>query len=382
MPHNDSLTPKNHAFNILFGQTPLTKFTNYEKAIKVDLIKYDNPADMLNGTFDFVKATWSLDGRESERASPEEMNYALSQMLSGKALGLGLETVNFMFRISGISRVDTHQIVRQRIGVTFSQQCSGDQFWNHMNCLVEPSIYHSKFNFTQFVSSTIQNKLTYASLVDDGVSIQAARSILPHNLETFIFMNVNLATLLFFHMKRINDGSQTWQINNIAQQMADKVCHVFPQLTEVFERNKSKFTFQKEASEDRKNSFSTGLYLPIPDDFEYHNRDFLYPFNKTKMHLVKEEGQDFGDLYYWGNSPVSEMFYNEATKAYNSMNKFVHENHFTNPQIYSIGKEVSKTLTLLENTYSNDEDLVESGMLEDYQLKPRMLTAALKVAGV
>ena len=82
MPHNNSLEPKRHAFRVLFGQKPLTRFKDYKRSIKVDLIKYDDPDTMLKGTFDFVKATWSEDGKESERASTEEMKDGLHAMLS------------------------------------------------------------------------------------------------------------------------------------------------------------------------------------------------------------------------------------------------------------------------------------------------------------
>lgn len=318
MPHIDILEPKTHAFRNLIGQIPLTNVKDYEKSITVDLVKHDNPADMLKGTYGFVKATWSLDGKDAERASQGTMEEALDQMLSGKALGLGLETVDFIFRISGITRIDTHQIVRQRIGVTFSQQCSGDQFWTHQNCLIEPSIYMNERARYVFLESMLTAKYAYAEMVSsEGISIQAARSILPHCLETFIFMKVNLATLLFFHQKRIDDGSQTWQLNNIAQKMADKVCEVFPQLKEVFERNKTRFTFQTDASKDRKNTFSTGLYVPDPDTFDYHSRDFLYERTKKEMHLVGDKYiKPCLELYYWGTQEIEYSSFRDIKRAY------------------------------------------------------------------
>lgn len=330
MPHNLSLEPKPHAFRSLFGQRPLTHFKDYRSSIKVDLIKYDDRQSMLRGTYDFVKATWSEDGRESDRATETEMEDALQQMLSGKALGLGLETVNFMFRISGITRIDTHQIVRQRIGVTFSQQCTGDRMLHHNDVLVEESIDDIIQNRISFENSTLQCKNTYASMIDRSVSIQAARSILPHNLETFIFMNVNLMTLLFFHQKRIDDGSQTWQINVIAQQMADEVCKIYPEMKEVFERNKTKFKFQKEASADRKNLFSTSLYLPKEDSFDYNERDFLYNTTKEAMHFRDKPA---ADSYFWGFRNVSKSQYNYIKSEYSKLDNDAMSHHYRNDEI-------------------------------------------------
>ena len=42
MPHIETLEPKKQEFDILFGQKPLTRFKDYRKSIKVDLIKSDD----------------------------------------------------------------------------------------------------------------------------------------------------------------------------------------------------------------------------------------------------------------------------------------------------------------------------------------------------
>jgi thymidylate synthase (FAD) len=339
--HNPTLIPKHHAFRVLFGQEPLTHFKDYASSIKVDLIKYDDRETSLKGTYDFVKATWSEDGKESDRASTEEMQEALSAMLSGKALGLGLETISFIFRISGITRIDTHQIVRQRIGVTFSQQCTGDRMMHHNDVLVEESIANNEIELSHFIDATLSCKNTYAAMIDDGISIQAARSILPHNLETFIFMKIDLSTLLFFHKKRIDNGSQTWQINLIAQQMADEVSRVYPEMREVFERNKKAFKFQREASADRKNTFSTGLYIPEEDEFEYHDRDFLYPQKKNKMHFTNTPIED---MYFIGLQRITKEKYDFAKKVYAGLDLDIKSNHYSNQEILIKGQDATSEI--------------------------------------
>lgn len=319
MSHNPTLQPKKKEFRVLFGQRPLTRFKDYRKSINVELMEPEPAEKMMKRIYNFVKATWSEDGLESERATPEMMTDALDQMLSGKALQLGLETINLTFLIRGITRIDTHQIVRQRIGVTFSQQCTGDRFLTHNDVLVEESIAQDNKLLDSYIDTTLSTKMCYAELNDSlKVSIQAARTITPHNYETFINMNTNLATLLFFHQKRINDGSQTWQINEIAQQMADAVVKAYPQLAPVFEKNKTRFKFQKEASADRKNTFSTSLYLPKDDEFEYHDRDFLYPMKKSDMHFT---GTAINDKFYWGKREITENEYNHIKEEYDKLSE-------------------------------------------------------------
>lgn len=344
MGHNPKLTPKIHAFPNLMGQMPLTRIRDYSRSIKVELVKHDDPVKMIEGTYDFVKATWSVDGRESERATSEQMQEALSQMLQGKSLQLGLETVNFIFRISGITRLDTHQIVRQRIGVTFSQQCSGDQFWTHHDILMEPAIDFSSSS-ELFKKTALEAKMAYAQMVSDynNVSLQAARSILPHCLDTFIFMKVDLATLLFFHQKRIDNGSQTWQMNYIAQQMADEVVKVFPDLASAFEKNKTRFKFQKEASKDRKNTLSTGLYLPDPDEFDYHEQDFLYQKTKDDMHFThSKEMPEMSTEYYWGKTEITKQDYEDIELKYDTLNRTALKNHWGNIEVLTEAEKINR----------------------------------------
>lgn len=347
--HNPQLIPKKHPMLLPFGQVPLTRFKDYKTTIKVDLIKSDTLDVMLDATFDFVKATWSEDGKESSRASQTEKIDAINQMLEGKALQLGLETVQFIFRISGITRIDTHQIVRQRIGVTFSQQCTGDRFLHHNDVLVERAISNKDELYDEYIESSLRGKMTYAKMCDSDVSMQAARAILPQNLETFIFMKLDLGTLLMFYRKRIDIGSQTWQMNEISRQMAEEVCKKFPMLQKVFDKYKDSFKFQKMAASDRSNTFSTSLYLPEPDDYDYHRRDYVYQMTKSQMHefdLIKE------DRFFWGTSEIDELIYTKIFDKYKQISLNANHNHWDNGEIF---RQNIKARIEIENDYFKDE---------------------------
>ena len=330
--HNEKLEPKAHPYKIMFGQRPLTRFKDYRKAIKVDLLYAPPRKQVLKGIYNFVKATWSDDGMESEKATTKQMSEALSAMLEGKALGLGIECMDFIYRIGGITRVDTHQIVRNRVGITYSQQCTGDRFLNHNDVLIEECMAKDPKVLDMVISATLHAKNAYAEMCDSQyVSIQAAREILPHNLETFIFVKINLMTLLQFYKKRIDDGSQTWSMNIIAQQMADAVCKEYPELKPAFEKSKTSFRLQTETSKDRKNMFSTSLYIPLNDtEFEYNNRDFLYSKKKSEMNYTNTP---IKDSYYWGFTEVDEKVYNQIKNLYEKMSEEVDEKHLSNQDI-------------------------------------------------
>lgn len=341
MPHKEELEPKKHAFANRMGQLPLTRFKDYRKTISVKLIKHDDPAQMMKGTYKFAKATWADHPGVNENATPEQMQDAMDQMLGGKALGLGLETVNLMFEISGISHIDAQQITRQRIGVTFSAQCTGDRFLNHNDVLVEECIAKDEGLLKGFIDATLQTKLSYANMVDNGISIQAARCILPRNIETFYYMNTNLMTLLFFYSKRIDDGSQTWQMNEISRQMEAAVVAVFPQLQQVFDKHKTSFKFQAKAGADRKNTFSTALYIPKVDEYDYHKLDFLYQKTKEEMHYT---GTPIQDRFFWGTEEISEERYLKIKAAYDELDQQVHEKHLTNDEVLNAALALNETL--------------------------------------
>jgi len=339
MSHNPELVPKKHPFGIKFGQKPLTEFKDYRKAIKVTLKNPEPVESMMNRIYSFVKATWADSPEVLENATKEQKEDALDQMLSGKALQLGLETVSLSFMIGGITHIDAQQITRQRIGVTFSAQCTGDRFLNHNEVLVEESIAQDPVLLKSFIDATLAAKMSYAEMVDsEKVSIQAARSILPRNIETFYNMQTNLATLLFFHQKRIDDGSQTWQMNEISRQLAKQVSDVYPQLLEVFKRNENKFRFQREASADRKNTFSTALYIPKDDDFDYHTRDFVYPISKEQMNYTNTP---IKNLYYWGLDEVTKEQFDAIKNKYSENDKSVHDSSPTNSEIYEMNRSVN-----------------------------------------
>lgn len=345
MPHLNTLTPKQHPFRIVFGQKALTHYKDYRKAIKVELLNPEPKEQMMRRIYQFVRATWADTPEQNANPTEEQMSEGLTAMLSGKSLGLGLEATNLTFKISGISRVDLQQIVRQRIGVVYSVQCTGDRDLRHSEILVEESIAKNASNLTSFIDAINLTKSSYVAMVDSqGVSIQAARLVLPEAREGFMFMNTNLSTLMFFHQKRIDDGSQTWEINQIAQKMADAVCEVYPELAGVFEKNKTKFKFQREASADRKNTFSTGLYLPKVDDYDYHERDVLYPMTKEQMHFTNTPIED---TYYWGLMKLSKKQYDLVQNKYAENNKKIHSNCPPNEEILKMNRQTNSELSNL-----------------------------------
>ena len=124
--------------------------------------------------------------------------------------------------------------------------------------------------------------------------------------------------------------------------MARKAAVVYPELNAVFEKLKGSFKFQREASEDRKNTFSTSLYVPIDGgEFDFNYRDFLYPFRKVDMHLT---GTPINPRYFWGFREVDEFEYRGIKTAYEVLDDEVSRNHYSNDKIKEIAEAVNSTI--------------------------------------
>lgn len=342
MSHNAALVPKKHPYKLVFGQKPLTHFRDYRNAITVELLEPESKDQMMRRLYQFVRATWADFPDDNAHPTEQQMKDGLDAMLSGKALGLGLEATSLTFKISGITRVDLQQIVRQRVDVTYSVQCTGDRDLRHNPILVEESIAQDPDLLDTVIQSTLNAKEAYVELLDSNkVSIQAARLFLPEARDMHMYMRTSISTLLQFYLKRIDDSSQTWQINEISRKMAEAVCAVYPELHEVFVKYSTKFTMAKNAEADRSSTFATALYIPKVDSYEYHDRDYLY--NKTKEEF-NFTNTPIEDTYYWGTTKLTKEEYDAIYTKYMESAKFVDENHLSNQEIFDHNQNINSMI--------------------------------------
>ena len=212
MPHKNTIPVRKKPSYVLKGEIPKTKFKDGLTSIKVDLIHWPDESIHLS-SYAFQQATWA-NNPYVPGVNPKKDHKLLSNLniaaFQGNGLPLSLELYDFVFSISGITRIVTHQIVRNRIGATYSQQCSGDKDWRHHDVLVPRSLYKNKPLYKQFQHNVLTSKKIYADMLDTmDIPILDARRILPHCLETFIYVKFNLVTLISFIQKRLYPNTRT-----------------------------------------------------------------------------------------------------------------------------------------------------------------------------
>ena len=128
-----------------------------------------------------------------------------------------IEHMNFTFKIEGVSRALTHQLVRHRIA-SYSQRsqryCSEDG----TKMVVPPSIKSNPAAIDVYNKIMDRIKEAYQDLQALEIPNEDARFVLPNACETTIYMTMNLRTLAHFMNERLCTRAQ-WEIRKMAQEM-------------------------------------------------------------------------------------------------------------------------------------------------------------------
>lgn len=125
------------------------------------------------------------------------------------------EHIYFTFKIEGISRACSHQLVRHR-HCSFTQRsqryCSEDGFG-----YVRPESTDNLFD--TYVTGI---ESWYKQMQNAGVPNEDARYVLPNACETSLYLSCNLRELIHMSNERLCKRAQ-WEIRELVQQMVDLV---------------------------------------------------------------------------------------------------------------------------------------------------------------
>ena len=143
-----------------------------------------------------------------------------------------LEHVSFTFFISGVSRALSHQLVRHRIGVSYSQQsqryCA---FEDGFNYVIPPSISKDPELLAKFRELMTQINDTYQYFLGKEIPAEDARMVLPNACTTNLTVTMNLRALMHFCEERMCTCAQG-EIRQMARSMAKLITDKIPELKE------------------------------------------------------------------------------------------------------------------------------------------------------
>ncbi len=130
------------------------------------------------------------------------------------------EHIYFTFKIEGISRACSHQLVRHR-HFSFtqrSQRYCGEEY----SAMIEPSSISKMDKRSAFCYTMDEMFNTYRHLQNIGVPNEDARYILPNACATELYLSCNLRELIHMSNERLCKRAQ-WEIRDLVKQMVSLV---------------------------------------------------------------------------------------------------------------------------------------------------------------
>ncbi len=195
--------------------------------MKVELIAYSLPNE---GSVDKLVAE---SGAISHAPHFKELDDNRVKHLINLLKKLGHESVFehacFTFRVEGISRICTHQLVRHRLA-SYTQQSQRYVKLRNPTFIVPEAIKESEF-YDEYVELLNRASDLYRRMVEGGIRKEDARFILPQSVETKIVITMNARELRHFIRLRCDPSAQ-WEIRNLAREMLNLVYEVAPILFE------------------------------------------------------------------------------------------------------------------------------------------------------
>ncbi|MBF8437994.1 FAD-dependent thymidylate synthase [Halanaerobiaceae bacterium Z-7014] len=193
----------------------------------VELIDYTEDPEMNVAVA--ARLCYSEKGNKEIR---ESLSKEKKEALIKKILDLGhystLEHTFFSFHIV-CSRVTSHQLVRQRVGVSYSQRSQRYVKEDNFDFIIPPKIKNKGSEAVKvFKDHYERSRETYNELLDQGIPPEDARFVLPA-VKTNLIASYNARSLYHLFSLRCCARAQ-WEIREIARDMLEQVKSVAPLL--------------------------------------------------------------------------------------------------------------------------------------------------------
>ena len=141
-----------------------------------------------------------------------------------------LEFAEFSFKITGVSRALTHQLVRHRMA-SYAQRsqryCKEDGF----ESITPHTVKRNPEALDEYNKTLALIEESYSKLLSMGIPAEDARMLLPNACATQICVKMNLRELIHFCNERMCTCAQ-WEIREMARLMVKEVVAVEPRLAE------------------------------------------------------------------------------------------------------------------------------------------------------
>ena len=129
-----------------------------------------------------------------------------------------LEHCTFTFKIEGISRACSHQLVRHRIA-SYSQQSQRYVTYSNLEWATTGVPAETVDELEEYCNYALT---AYVDMIERGVKAEDAREVLPNATPTIVYVTFNLRALMHFCNERMCTRAQK-EIREVANGMAKEV---------------------------------------------------------------------------------------------------------------------------------------------------------------
>lgn len=173
-------------------------------------------------------------GRTCYKSQPGDLEIIRRWIASGHESVL--EHASATFRISGVSRSLTHQLVRHRIA-SYSQESQRYVDGSSFEYVTPPSIHSLPEALERYERMMEEIRKTYRDLRTLGIRKEDARYILPNATCTEIVMTMNFRSFRNLFRLRLDKHAQ-WEIRAMCHSMLDLIRQEAPLVFEDIDDTK------------------------------------------------------------------------------------------------------------------------------------------------
>lgn len=186
--------------------------------LKVNLLSYTaNPEQNIVAA---IRQCYSQVGaKELKEKTNKETRERLIRQIMASGHTSTLEHASFTFAVEGVSRVTEIQLVRHRIGCSYSIQSGRYVKRGEAQYVIPPAILNGDKKVLKKVKKHFENtQKLYNELLDLGIKAEDARYLQPQSLKTKIVVTMDARALLHFLTLRCCRRAQ-WEIQALAREM-------------------------------------------------------------------------------------------------------------------------------------------------------------------
>lgn len=192
--------------------------------MEVHLISYPEESELIAKMAGVICYSGNQFLKDIKTNATKKSSKYLQKIIKSGHLSI-IEHNSFVFYISGISRVCSHQLVRKRIA-SFSQQSQRYVNAENFNVIIPDTIKNSEFH-DEYKNISESLFSFYQKMINKKIPKEDARYILPNATTTQLVVTMNAHALIEFFARRVCTRAQK-EIRNLAIKMLIEVKKVAP----------------------------------------------------------------------------------------------------------------------------------------------------------